>query len=388
MKRNVLNKIVVTGLVCLSFGGTVVSFASDYSAHGIVTKSKQVLEEQAIIQNGDFSNGFDRWIVSNPGTDNPTIVEEDGNKYVLAKYGENIHQYLSLKPSTTYTFSYDVAGSENFPAKVEFGTMNHGEDFIALEEAEHSNENWTRREFTFTTLEEESNYIIRLSSTGNGWAKFDNIQVEPDQSETSLLSVDVVSRQAFANLHLDLERFNSAERLMVYVDGKYHFETYEGVSYYSFTKNNMKNVQVSRRISGEKGQVIEVYAASGKPGQSSEGKQLLETITLESDLATDNALIEGAVKDINLTGKQLSVDFDRGIFEGDNRMIIRKNGEYLAEVYRGKHYYSKINVGTETVKLIKEIDFQVGDIISVELSSGLPGSGSGSLQVLDTYEVI
>lgn len=388
MKKSVLNKIVVTGLVCLSFGGTVVSFASDYSGHEIVSNSKQVLEEQAIIQNGDFSNGFDRWIVSNPGTDNPTIVEENGNKYVLAKYGENIHQYLSLEPSTTYTFSYDVAGSENFPAKVEFGTMNHGEDFIALEESEHNNEDWSRQQFTFTTLEKENSYIIRFSSTGSGWAKFDNIQVEPEQSETSMLSVNVVSRQAFANLHLDSERFNSAERIMVYVDGKYHFETYEGISYYSFTENNMNNVQVSRRISGEKGQVIEVYNAPGKPGQSSEGKQLLEKITLESDLATDSDLLEGAVNDINLTGKQLSVDFNRDIFEGDNRMIIRKNGKYLAEVYKGKHYYSRINVGKESVKLIKDIDFEVGDIISVELSSGLPGSASDTLQVLETYEVI
>ncbi|OTP19940.1 carbohydrate binding domain-containing protein [Enterococcus mundtii] len=387
MKKNIFKKIVATGMLCLTLGGPVMTFATSQSTNEFVRTSNEILEQLGI-QNGDFNEGLDHWIVSSPGTQNPAIEEMNGNKFVIAKYGENIHQYLALKPNTTYTFSYDVAGSTDFPAKVEFGTMNHGEGFIALEEVEHNNENWARREFTFTTPENENTYILRFSSTGNGWAKFDNIQVEPEKTETSLLTVGVESRQAFAYLNLDAERFNSSERLMVYVDGSYHFETYEGVAYYSFVNKNDENIQARRGFAGKKGQTIEVYTAPRKPGQSSEGKQLLESITLAEDLAVDSSLLDDAVKNVKLSGSRLSVEFDRESFEMDNRMIIRKNGEYSAEVYKGKQYYSTIRKRTDDIITItKDAEYQKGDIISVELSSGTPGSTSNSLQVLATFEV-
>ncbi len=312
----------------------------------------------------------------------------------MAKFGENIHQYVTLQPNTTYTFGYDVAAGAGFPAKVEFGTMNHGEGFVSLEVAEHKNENWERSQFTFTTPETENTYIIRFSSTGNGWAKFDNINVEaekneePEQPENSLLTVGTQSREVYAYLNLDAERFNSSERLMVYVDGQYYFETYQGIAYYSFTNTKDEGIQIRRSISGVKGQVIEVYTAPRKPGQSSEGKQLLESITLENDLIADTSLLENAVTSIQITGKQLAIEFDRAIFEGNNRMMIRKNGVYVAEVHQGRAYYATISKKlTDSVKVTKNIDYQQGDVISIELRSGTPGSSSNSLQVLATYEV-
>ena len=63
---------------------------------------------------------------------------------------------------------------------------------------------------------------------------------------------------------------------------------------------------------------------------------MLESITLEEDLAVDTSLLEHAVKNIQLTGNRLDVDFDRASFEGNNRMFIRKNGAYVAEIYKGK----------------------------------------------------
>ncbi|OQO69575.1 hypothetical protein BH747_09905 [Enterococcus villorum] len=388
MKKNILKKIATTSILCISLGGPVVTFASDQTSLELANLSKQVLEEKLAIKNGEFNDDLNHWIVSNPGTENPTIEEVNGNKYVLAKYGENIHQYLSLMPDTTYTVEYDVAGSENFPAKVEFGTMNHGEGFVSLEKVEHDNEKWTRQTFSFTTLKSENSYIIRFSSTGNGWAKFDNIQVEPESSKTNLLTVGTKSRQAFVSLNLNDKRFNSSERLMVYVDGKYHFETYKGVAYYSFINKKDENIQVSRNIAGKKGQVLQVYTAPRKPGESSEGKQLLESITLEADLPINVFQLENAVKDIHLTGNRLVVDFDRESFYSDNRMIVRKNGKYIAEVYNGKHYYSIIRSTTaDNVRITKDMDFKAGDIISVELSNGLPGSASNSLQILKTFEV-
>lgn len=135
------------------------------------------LAEEVIIKNGEFNDGLNHWIVSNPGSNNPALVtDESGNHYVMASNGENILQYVHLKPKTTYQFTYYVIGDPSFPAIVEFGTLNHGEGFISLKDERHYNDAWKQHEFSFTTPEGENTYIIRFASSGNGTAYFDNVQ--------------------------------------------------------------------------------------------------------------------------------------------------------------------------------------------------------------------
>ena len=135
------------------------------------------LAEEVIIKNGEFNDGLNHWIVSNPGSNNPALVtDESGNHYVMASNGENILQYVQLKPKTTYQFTYYVIGDPSFPAIVEFGTLNHGEGFISLKDERHYNDAWKQHEFSFTTPEGENTYIIRFASRGNGTAYFDNVQ--------------------------------------------------------------------------------------------------------------------------------------------------------------------------------------------------------------------
>lgn len=135
------------------------------------------LAEEVIIKNGEFNDGLNHWIVSNPGSNNPALVtDESGNHYVMASNGENILQYVQLKPKTTYQFTYYVIGDPSFPAIVEFGTLNHGEGFISLKDERHYNDAWKQHEFSFTIPEGENTYIIRFASSGNGTAYFDNVQ--------------------------------------------------------------------------------------------------------------------------------------------------------------------------------------------------------------------
>ncbi len=238
MKNN-MKKVFVASIACLSLGTSIGVHATTIGKEAITISDnlKEVVED-SIISNGDFSAGLDHWIVSNPESKNPTLVTENGVSYVKAMLGENIHQYVKLQPNTTYTFSYDTAGSKNFPSKVEFGTLNHGEEFVSLQESAHNNEQWERHSFTFTTPEKDNTYIIRFSSTGNGWATFKNIDIqsEDDTSQNTLLSVGVESHQPYIYLNLTPEQFNSKQRLMVYLDGNYYFETYNGKAYYSYNE--------------------------------------------------------------------------------------------------------------------------------------------------------
>ncbi|WP_260650916.1 carbohydrate binding domain-containing protein [Enterococcus faecium] len=239
------------------------------------------------IHNGDFNDGFDHWITSGQEPNNPTLQTVNGNNFALAKNGENVHQYVTLKPSTTYTFSYDVAASESAPGRVELGIMNHDVGFDVLERSEHNNENWERGKLTFATPDDENTYLIRFASTWNGWAKYDNIQVETGVTETNMLSVGREGSQAFAYLTLTPELFhNNQDRWVVHIDGRYRFGTFDGTAYYSIPRIVDGNIQVRHGIPGKAGQRIEVYRLPGRPGSgtSLEHAVLFETLIIDADL--------------------------------------------------------------------------------------------------------
>ncbi|WP_458114905.1 carbohydrate binding domain-containing protein [Enterococcus faecium] len=180
---------MAAGMVFLSLGGSVSTFATSLSTTDFVSTSKQAIEQQLYIHNGDFNDGFDHWITSGQEPNNPTLQTVNGNNFALARDGENVHQYVTLKPSTTYTFSYDVAASESAPGRVELGIMNHDVGFDVLERSEHNNENWERGKLTFTTPDDENTYLIRFASTWNGWAKYDNIQPSGNRRNRNKLVV-------------------------------------------------------------------------------------------------------------------------------------------------------------------------------------------------------
>ncbi|MGX7191021.1 carbohydrate binding domain-containing protein [Enterococcus lactis] len=287
MIKSNLKTVMAAGMVFLSLGGSVSTFATSLSTTDFVSTSKQAIEQQLYIHNGDFNDGFDHWITSGQEPNNPTLQTVNGNNFALAKNGENVHQYVTLKPSTSYTFSYDVAASESAPGRVELGIMNHDVGFDVLERSEHNNENWERGKLTFTTPDDENTYLIRFASTWNGWAKYDNIQVETGVTETNMLSVGREGSQAFAYLTLTPELFhNNQDRWVVHIDGRYRFGTFDGTAYYSIPRIVDGNIQVRHGIPGKAGQRIEVYRLPGRPGSgtSLEHAVLFETLIIDADL--------------------------------------------------------------------------------------------------------
>lgn len=287
MIKSNLKTVMAAGMVFLSLGGSVSTFATSLSTTDFVSTSKQAIEQQLYIHNGDFNDGFDHWITSGQEPNNPTLQTVNGNNFALAKNGENVHQYVTLKPSTTYTFSYDVAASESAPGRVELGIMNHDVGFDVLERSEHNNENWECGKLTFATPDDENTYLIRFASTWNGWAKYDNIQVETGVTETNMLSVGREGSQAFAYLTLTPELFhNNQDRWVVHIDGRYRFGTFDGTAYYSIPRIVDGNIQVRHGIPGKAGQRIEVYRLPGRPGSgtSLEHAVLFETLIIDADL--------------------------------------------------------------------------------------------------------
>lgn len=102
MIKSNLKTVMAAGMVFLSLGGSVSTFATNLSTTDFVSTSKQAIEQQLYIHNGDFNDGFDHWITSGQEPNNPILQTVNGNNFALARNGENVHQYVTLKPSTTY----------------------------------------------------------------------------------------------------------------------------------------------------------------------------------------------------------------------------------------------------------------------------------------------
>ncbi|MGG5359319.1 MULTISPECIES: fibronectin type III domain-containing protein [unclassified Enterococcus] len=342
MKKNILKKVVAASMVCVSLGGPVIEVAATTSTQQLVTVSDKVLDEFPI-KNGDFNDGLEHWIVSSPGTNNPELVKEGDNQYAKATQGENIHQYLNLEPNKTYKFVYDVAGSKDFPAKVEFGTLNHGEGFISLQESEHTNEEWERNEFSFSAPDAENTYIIRFSSTGDGWAKFDNIKVYVEDTEAptapkNLKASDITE----TSVKLDWEA--SADNVgvtgyQIFRDGK-KIETVNG-STLTFTDSGLKGkttykytakaIDEANNISEVSNEVsVTTQAAPDKEAPTvpqnlrltgvRENKELGNEIDIAWDASSDN---EGVVAYNIYLNKQLLTTVD-----GNETSYTRKRAGY------------------------------------------------------------
>ncbi|MBO0481752.1 hypothetical protein JZO71_05360 [Enterococcus sp. MSG2901] len=214
---------------------------------------------------------------------------------------------------------------------------------------------------------------------------------DPPVEENKLLAVDVNerTRKTYINLNLSTEQFNSEERFVVYLDGKYSFETYKGKSYYSNSTNYGEKTGVAKAFSGRKDQKIEVYSAPGKPGQSTENKKLLETLVLDKDVDFNIAEMNDAVKNISYDENNIYVDFDKEAYKGSNRFVVCQNYKYVAETFENKAYSSSISKETEdTIQIkIKKSDLKSGDVLEVRLSSGVPGESSNTLKSLKTFTV-
>lgn len=104
-------------------------------------------------------------------------------------------------------------------------------------------------------------------------------------NQKKMLATGLENHTPYVYLNVSSDEFQSPKRLMVYVDGQYYFETYQGKSYYSYRASLPDGTeQIRRKFAGKAGQKIEVFEAPGIPGTNSDGKQLLESITLDKDL--------------------------------------------------------------------------------------------------------
>ena len=112
--------------------------------------------------------------------------------------------------------------------------------------------------------------------------------------------------------------------------------------------------------------------------------EVLNSFTLDRDMKpVEVPEIADAVKKITASSKStdISVAFDRGVFQSKNRYIVRLNGKYIFEAFNGTGYYTNSTNTVDNTSTLTRRNMTVkpGDTVSVSLTAGSPGWPTGTV---------
>ncbi|MED2919803.1 choline-binding protein A [Bacillus thuringiensis] len=227
---------------------TAIVLSASIGFSGIVSADSPSANEQ--VRNGDFEDGLNNWILSNPNSSTENIgTSEPGNHYLKLIHADTAYQLVTVKPNTEYTLTFDLAGSIVSPSEVTVGNLNANQEIVPLTKKQYTGFKPEHHEIKFKTGEDVSNFAVKLASTANGRVKFDNVQLK-EKEKSYIFNIDF-------DYNSSLEPFKP--------DGytNYNIEEHAGV-------NNSKGIHLSGHGSGFFGGVTlkpnttYILSASGK----------------------------------------------------------------------------------------------------------------------------
>ncbi|MCX8958076.1 glycoside hydrolase family 18 protein [Erwinia psidii] len=206
------------------------------------------------------------------------------------------------------------------------------------------------------------------------------------ENESGIKINDLTIKMGRITLDLPTDVFNGKNRIIIQKNGSYLAESYEGKSYYSskdsFTE---KNTVFSVVTDLKEGDIVTVDLYDGKPGGSyNTVLQSLkkETVTKE-DVNTDSIKLTS----VDVTKQGVTVTLPDSVYQEYNRVMVRKNGQYLGESYNGKSYFAyKVSAPAGQASYMIKNAIQNGDEITVTLNAGKPGDNS-SVVLKELYRV-
>ncbi|MGZ7150062.1 choline-binding protein A [Bacillus sp. BC08] len=203
---------------------TAIVLSASISFSGIVSADSSSANEQ--VRNGDFEDGLNDWILYSPNSSIENIGNsQTDNHYLKLIHGDSVYQFVTVKPNTEYTLTFDIAGSIGSPSEVTVGNLNTNQEIVPLTKKQYNTGfNPEHHEIKFKTGEDVSNFAVKLASTAKGMVKFDNVQLK-EKEKTYIFNID-------------FDYNSSLEPFKLEGDINYNIEEHAGV-------NNSKGIHLS-----------------------------------------------------------------------------------------------------------------------------------------------
>ncbi|PEI80231.1 choline-binding protein A, partial [Bacillus toyonensis] len=108
---------------------TAIVLSASIGFSGIVSADSSSAKEQ--VRNGDFEDGLNNWILSNPNSSTENIgTSEPGNHYLKLIHADTAYQLVTVKPNTEYTLTFDIAGCIGSQTEVTVGNLNANQEIV------------------------------------------------------------------------------------------------------------------------------------------------------------------------------------------------------------------------------------------------------------------
>jgi Trypsin len=191
------------------------------------------------------------------------------------------------------------------------------------------------------------------------------------------------------SMALGREFFYSKQRIMIWVNGRYAAETYNGAPYYAYAEPTDSGVTLHLGSGVKAGDYVQVGIVSGVPGNtppSPSSAQMLAYAYLDT------------VRSVTLVDGRANAELGSWLFKSNQRVMFWINGQYAGETYQGVAYYASATfdslrirpytVGSQTsegVVIRPGTAVKDGDEIQIGIVPGVPGNSPpppSSAQVL------
>lgn len=164
------------------------------------------------------------------------------------------------------------------------------------------------------------------------------------------------------SMALGREYFYSKQRIMVWINGRYAGEAYNGVPYYASVTPTNSGVTLQLGAPLNAGDYVQVGIVPGVPGNTPPNPSTARLFALQ---AFDT------VRSVTRAGDRVNVVLSNWLVASNQRVMFWINGNYVGETYNGAVYYLANSRSGDSVTL--SLNVKNGDDLQVGIVPGSPG---------------
>ncbi|MDN4613029.1 M60 family metallopeptidase [Leifsonia sp. F6_8S_P_1B] len=184
-------------------------------------------------------------------------------------------------------------------------------------------------------------------------------------SGSALIPSLTVSAAGKLQVTMSSTLYRSTNRVVLWVDGKYAAETYNGSAYYLAVSGSGDVVTLASTTTVASGQTVRLGLQPGVPGNSTDPAKAL---VLASTIAGQSATVAA-------DGRMgYTVAVPEAVYRSSKRVIAWVDGAYSAEAATGKSYYfDRVTIADGVATLHRSTPVRGGTRIEVGVVPGAPG---------------
>lgn len=219
--------------------------------------------------------------------------------------------------------------------------------------------------------------VVGVAAVWNGDTGKPVVSYASLRSSASVVAAEIVSdvtvngTQAVITIGKNL--FRSRTRVMVWADGRYAGETYDGANYYMGAREN-QDATMTLWANVPPGALVQVGTIDGVPGMAD--------VSVAKTRVLRSAVGDAGLKVTFGKNERAVVQTSRSLFDAQRRLVVSVNDARVGETYAGSSYDMPREMNAKSAWMYPSRTIARADEIEVRLATGTPGQDADDYVVL------